>query len=324
MICSSLLLISVGVGILPAASSFGGLHRERFRSSRREHHEDECDEPWCASSPPLGDPFVAYVKEPEGRVGALLSRSDAESVIGDLLFPDCEHAERLDLGRDAQNIVPGAPVRANDPRMAYTYGEFPLSSCDELVDIAIRAQENREGSSNRRRTLVDLGSGAGRLVLYLALTRGATENSRYDVHGIEISDLLHGLAMKSLERGAEAGYFVTKAEAGSSLRTVQLHLGPAESMAKVLEDADVIFAYSTVWPTSESEDTADGFNVELGALVLGKEWSRMLAEYCRPGCAVVTTDRALDPAYGWHIVDRRDVDNPEVFGSTGYVHILRK
>ena len=68
----------------------------------------------------------------------------------------------------------------------------------------------------------------------------------------------------------------------------------------------------------------DKFNVEVGALILQPEWSQMLAAECRRGCIAITTDRALDPKFGWELIKRLDVENPEVLGSTGYIHILRK
>uniref|UniRef100_A0A7S4MCR6 DOT1 domain-containing protein n=1 Tax=Odontella aurita TaxID=265563 RepID=A0A7S4MCR6_9STRA len=289
-------------------SLFGG--RANSCTSRHGHGEDGSSAPENEAFALSSNSAIAFVKERP------ISRADAESIVDDLLFPAREHARRLGLGRDAQNLDPGTMVGANDPRMAFTYGEFPLQSCDSLLDIAIRMQKE---PSKGRKKLVDLGSGAGRLVLYLALTRG-----EYDVHGIEISDILHDAAIEFLERGKDAGIFSTEPDTVSTPRKVQFHCGPANSMQDVLANADVIFAYSTVWPTSKSEDSVDGFSVELGALILGEEWSKMLAEYCRSGCAVVTTDRALDPSYGWELVDRQDVENPEVFGSTGYIHILRK
>jgi hypothetical protein len=57
---------------------------------------------------------------------------------------------------------------------------------------------------------------------------------------------------------------------------------------------------------------------------LSDEWNRLFSESCKPGCVVVTTDRALDPRYGWKVLDRLDVANPEVFESTGFVQILEK
>jgi hypothetical protein len=38
---------------------------------------------------------------------------------------------------------------------------------------------------------------------------------------------------------------------------------------------------------------------------------------------MITTDRVLDPRHGWLFLDRLDVDNREVMGSTGYIQVLR-
>ena len=56
---------------------------------------------------------------------------------------------------------------------------------------------------------------------------------------------------------------------------------------------------------------------------LDRQWSELLANSCRKGCVVITTDRALDPQHGWELLDRLDVDNREVMGSTGYIQVLR-
>ena len=95
------------------------------------------------------------------------------------------------------------------------------------------------------------------------------------------------------------------------------HRGPADQFPDVLCQADIVFAYSTAF-------SAPSFSPELGAMILDPEWSATLGNYCKTGCVAVTTDRALDPSYGWELVDRLDVDNPEVIGSTGFVHILKR
>ena len=86
--------------------------------------------------------------------------------------------------------------------------------------------------------------------------------------------------------------------------------------AELFQQADVIFAYSTVWDNI-------GFVPEIGAMVLSHEWNQLLSSSCSPGTVAITTDRALDPNFGWKLVDRLDVDNREVFGSTAYIHVLQ-
>ena len=88
-------------------------------------------------------------------------------------------------------------------------------------------------------------------------------------------------------------------------------------MKHILSQADIIFTYSTAL-------TAKGFDENIGAMVLSDEWSKLLAENCNDGCVVITTDRILDAGYGWDMRRSLSVDNPKLFGSIGYVSILRK
>jgi hypothetical protein len=93
-----------------------------------------------------------------------------------------------------------------------------------------------------------------------------------------------------------------------------LNLGAADDYVSLFQHADIIFAYSTAFSATQ-------FSPELGALVMDREWSELLGQSCSSGCVAITTDRALDPAYGWVLVDRMDVENPDVFGTTGFVHV---
>ena len=244
-------------------------------------------------------------------ISKLMPRDEAQNAIHSKLFPAQQFDDRMNAGRDAQGLTGGGVVQADDPRLAFTYAEFPLESFDALIDAALEVMGGREPPKMIR--LVDLGSGCARLVLYAALSRG------WDVRGIEIGPELHEKAMSVLERGIDCGYF--QAEGGQSdhmTAGATLLLGDAKMYPHVLGSADIVFAYSTVFPAVEK------FNVELGALVLQPEWSQMLAAECRGGCIAITTDRALDPKFGWELIKRLDVENPELLGSTGYIHILRK
>ena len=199
-------------------------------------------------------------------------------------------------------------VSAHDERLSFTYAEFPLESFRELVDLAHQYTTNTTTANHS--TLVDLGSGCGRLVLYASLSL-----HNWRVQGVEISPLLHDYAVQSLTRGVREGLFLDKNNNNNT--QAQLHLGPVEPHTNALRNTSILFAYCTVWPTA-------GFSEALGAMILDSSWSRMLAEQCVDGCVVITTDRALDPKHGWVLLDRRDVSNPDVFGSTGYVQVLRK
>ena len=142
-------------------------------------------------------------------------------VVGDVRRP-------LDGGSSRRRRSANVAMTNDDPRGEYTYGEFPFGSFDALVDrasIYVDAigdvgdcdeddvddyeDDRRTGEGGRRHTMVDLGSGCGRLVLYAALTRGMSNSakSNWDVHGIEIGTRLHSLAIRSLRRGVDNGWF---------------------------------------------------------------------------------------------------------------------
>ena len=228
------------------------------------------------------------------------------------VMPSEEYDIRMVYGRDAQKLDASTIVKASDPRMAYTYGEFPMSSLDELVDLALTHSERCKGK--KEITLVDLGSGCGRLVLYSAMTRGREDNVSWTVHGIEISDALHDEGVRASLGGLDNGIFQEKSDDSVTANQLFLHRGPAKGFASLFQQADIVFAYCTVFDTV-------GFDPSLGAMVMSKEWNEVLT--CSPGAIVITTDRCLDPAYGWKLQDRLDVDNREVMGSTGYINILQ-
>lgn len=237
------------------------------------------------------------------------SRADGLSVLDTTLFPPELYGERMAYGRDAQGLEPSKPVTPDDPRMSLAYGEFPLESADALIDLALSyiTANDRE----RPFQVLDLGSGCGRLAAYLALTRGTAELP-WIVHGIEISAVLHDVASRMTAKGE---HFVNFNES-NDLNHLALHHGPAEENESVLAGVHLIFAYSTAWES-------DGFSEELGAMIMSREWSELLANECQKGCCVITTERVLNPSHGWELVDRLDVQNREVLGSTGYIHVLR-
>lgn len=266
---------------------------------------------------------------------SLLGREEAQSIINDILMPQDLYGDRIGLGRDAQGIRAGTCLDANDPRLSMTYAEFPLTSLDQLMDLGLQYymkssasddDDDDETSSKLETTMpftcMDIGSGCGRIALYLAMTRngntvGTKSSSKaWNVHGIEISDLLHQEALGYCQQAVDND-LISPSFASEEMNTLSMHLGPAENFGSLLRETDCIFAYSTAF-------TAKVFSPELGALILGPEWSQLLGESCKDGCMAITTDRALDPAYGWQLVDRLDVENREVLGTTGYVHILKK
>jgi hypothetical protein len=139
------------------------------------------------------------------------------------------------------------------------------------------------------------------------------------VHGIEISRILHEEALRAalagLDQGCMAPHLHHDDDNEHEKNRFVLHLGAAQEFPWLLQQADIVFCYSTVWETA-------GFSQELGAIVLNQEWNELLSNHCRPGTIVITTDRCLDPRHGWKLLERLDVDNREVAGSTGYIQIL--
>jgi len=248
----------------------------------------------------------------------VLSREQAQDFI-EQLMPTALYKKRVCWGRDAHGIDGGSrdgPLKASDPRLTKSYAEFPLQSMDQLTDLALPYVKTAEEKDDTI-TFVDVGSGCGRLVFYSSLTRPT-----WDVHGIEIADLLHEEATSFLNKGVESGVFSFSNEEAeekgtTKVNSLSLHLGAAEEYSNLLRKADLILMYCTTFP-------ATSFSPELGAMILDPMWSDLLKQHCENGCVVITTDRALDPAYGWELVERLDVENDDLFGSVGYIQILRK
>ena len=262
------------------------------------------------------------------------SRQEAQDMVANTLCPPNEERDRSTAGMEAYSVGQDRAITNDDPRTEYTFHQFPLDSYDILVDRALDFVQDDDNGDGECKTMVDLGSGCGRLCFYAALTRGVCENKiRWNVHGVEIGSKLHSLAANSLERGINNGWFEehdssTESQAsfiaflnGNALQTddpyFKTDAQTNNNIQSLLSEANVLFCYSTVW---ETED----FNPDLSAMILHEKWTKSLANTCRNGCVVVTTDRALNPIHGWKLVDRLEVDNPSVWGSTGYISILEK
>lgn len=287
-------------------------------------------------------------------------RTTAQEMVRQTLCPSNEERDRNTAGMEAYNTGAGTgnddkkgPITSDDPRGEYTYDEFPLDSFDLLVDRALDfvVEEDCCQSMN----MVDLGSGCGRIVFYAALSRGLSEFK--SVHGVEIGTQLHTLAVNSLKRGVEHGWFEeeescpTSSDDDNEERTnnnsrIAFHNGNAllvddpyypknthgasssqeadttteDNIQSILSNTNLLFAYSTVYETNKAQP----FNPELQAMILSPKWSQTLASVCSEGCVAITTDRALNPKDGWRLVDRMDVENPSVWGSVGYISVLEK
>lgn len=243
------------------------------------------------------------------------------------ILPATQKGARLQLG----GCQAGVAVAGNNPALFETYGEFPLSSLDILLDRAeellATATTTTPSDNKSRKTVVDLGSGCGRLALYMALSR-----TSWDVHGIEIAPVFHQEALNAVERAVAQGCLrhisdpsgddtssVMDSDDDSSHHSttsrLSLHLGAAGDFPKLLQSADLIFCYSTAFESS-------GFSEQATAMILGREWNELLTSNCQSSSLCITTEKALDPVFGWRILDRIDVPNPEVFESTGYIQRL--
>ena len=182
-----------------------------------------------------------------------------------------------------------------EPPLAFTYGEFPLPFFSKAVQKACV----HAGLAAGEGTFCDLGSGAGRLVLWAAATRKWAK-----VMGVEYLKSLHEAACAKLdEANALPGLeFLTPRE------RIVLREGSWEDPNLFdWSQIDVAFAYSTAFPA------------EAGVLV---ELSAALTPRLREGCIVCTTDYTLDPA-GFELLEEL-VDENEGVGGDSVAYIYRK
>ncbi len=240
-----------------------------------------------------------------------------------------KYGDRIVFGRQVAEKEYGESdevgvMLSDDPRLARTYAEFPLESLDILLDQAVQYLPSDIALDDASMNMVDIGSGLGRVVLYSTLSRGT--ETKWKVRGIEISPSLHKKALELAQTGIDMDVFEKNSSRDENdkgknrMNSFSFHCGSATDKAgrRLLQDAHLIFAYSTAFKAKE-------FDPDVGALILDtQEWSLPLSEACPDGCVVVTTDRALNPNLGWKMVERIDVPNPEVLGTTGFIHVLEK
>jgi hypothetical protein len=257
-----------------------------------------------------------------------MPKYDAIQLINERLYPQNEYRNREKISSTIYNR--NSVLSASDPQLSFTYAEFELQSMDELLDLATKEYQ-RYHNERHPKILIDLGSGCGRLLLYSSLCfqeqqegngdwSAASSPAWKEVHGIEIIRELHLHTISVLEQAIQDGYIDSENNHKSSTETetlIHLHNGPASDFKHVLSKADIIFCYSTAFDS-------DGFDTEIGAMVLADEWSKLLADACKPGCVVVTTDRALKPSHGWELKHFLDVYNKIFLDSRGYISVLNK
>ena len=219
------------------------------------------------------------------------------------LFPEGQgYSDRLTIGRIAQ-LGPDLvyrPGQAVDDSL--TYGEYGLDHFAALMEAALAL---RSGGA-RGATFVDVGSGCGRLVVAASVIW--PELSR--CAGVERVPELHELAMAAAEK-----------QVGESQPELTFVCGDAANVLSQdgeLADPDIVFAYSSTWP---SEGTTWPPVTEELFLT---DFSEVCGTHLRPGSLVITTDRRLLSVEGrWEFKLCAELEGPnrETGGaSRGYIH----
>jgi uncharacterized coiled-coil protein SlyX len=249
------------------------------------------------------------------------------------LFPTAELGERNAASR-RDGYWPYVS-RKEEPPVALTYGEFPLELFSEVID---RSCELASITDRSRATFADLGSGAGRLVLWAA----ANDEWR-SVHGLEVLPGLHSEAIKKL---SHARYLV-----GLELRTPTVEFvegswddpaalpwgaidvafacarrrgGPRAASAPRAPSRSHLASSRLLSPRLDRTRAASPARADTtafphdgdGVLV---DLTRALARRLSKGCVVCTTDYQLGE--GFEVLESLEGANEGVGGtSTCYIH----
>jgi Putative methyltransferase len=273
-----------------------------------------------------------------------VTRIDAINILDTHVLPSADKGYRMNLNSNDQGISNTNTLETNQD--SSTYGEFPLNSLDilfdridqELNDEMLHSEETTT-TKRHRRTLkvVDIGSGCGRLVLYLAMTRPQQQQQQqqcdYTIIGIEQSRSLYDESIRATERLLQYHENQTNdndrnklqsAIQGNNTATLTLYCGSAQNYRKEIHSADIVMCYSTAF-------TGSDFLPSISAVLLSNEWNTILTPPPPPPPLVsslpsstsslpksksflycITIDKALDPRRGWEMIDRINVPNPEV------------
>lgn len=188
-----------------------------------------------------------------------------------------------------------------DPPKEFTYGEYDLYFFAELLDRAWVHYTNfngfesdnhndKDGKIWNEKVFLDIGSGAGRLVVAAA----ALHPNWKECRGIEILSCLHKIAEEiSKNCDGEGGTSLYTGKSRVSLSPISFTRGsfldPYDFPA---HDVDLIFVFSSCM----SRDMIDGLGVAIG-------------RQCKPGTIVITTDYLL-PLQGDVAVDLKDENLP--------------
>ena len=171
------------------------------------------------------------------RIPAIAIPQRARAAI-DACYPPTSYGTRRDLARDAAvdsaiSFTPEGIPLAGD---SMVYGEFDLSFFADLLDIA----DPQPGE-----TFLDIGSGAGRLVLAAALHR---PNTWANCHGIELSSPLHDAAI------AARYAFENLDEPLPPIAPCQYTLSDCMEGPGIdaMGTADVAFSYAVTWANDET------------------------------------------------------------------------
>ncbi|KAL1530246.1 hypothetical protein AB1Y20_001161 [Prymnesium parvum] len=235
----------------------------------------------CAEPLPFTDTLA--------RIAAVAADNPSQRAAIASLFPPAE----LPL-RNAASRTDGYwafIAKKEEPPQGLTYGEFPLGFFSVLVDRA--AVVAGFGVEREDRTFADLGSGAGRLVIWAAATH-AWKLCR----GVELLPKLHATAVAKLEDAQQIPDLLRS--------PVAFDEGSWDDEGLGLSQVDVAFIYTTAIPADEE-----------GVL---QDLTKSLTPQLRRGCVVCTTDYTL--GVGFELVESLEGPNDGAGGvSTGYIHV---
>lgn len=161
-------------------------------------------------------------------------------------------------------------ARKEEPPLEFTYGEWDMMTFTSVIERAIELSGIDDCSQH---TFIDLGSGAGRLVLWAAATGGWKA-----ARGVELLPGLHNTACAALDEARASHPSFLNAETD-----VEFLQGSWDDPLPCLLEANFVFCTTTCLPADEN-------NVLLGM-------TGILAAQLPRGCIVTTTDFTLGEGF---------------------------
>mmetsp|Transcript_55306 Transcript_55306/g.130781 ORF Transcript_55306/g.130781 Transcript_55306/m.130781 type:complete len:224 (-) Transcript_55306:66-737(-) len=212
----------------------------------------------------------------------------------ELLYPTSDLSLRVSASR-TDGYWPYIS-RKEEPPKDFTYGEFPIKFFEEVTTRATHliTPPLAHGTDRSGATFLDLGSGAGRLVLAAAAMDSPWKLCR----GVELLGSLHALAEVKLAAG--------RAMPGFLQSEVLLEHTGWDAPTLDLSTVDVAFAYTTC--IAQHEGVLTGLTAAL-------------SDKLRAGCIVVTTDYQL--GVGFEQLEIIEGENLGV-GDTSTAYLARK